>query len=117
VEDLTDLPSLVAKLRGNDRLATHLLSRLSNDTRKLLSAYEGGTDSALKEALVKDLNAIIRGPLIYEAKRFSQVARSPKTQELLVRNPQGKELQRLNRLLLQDAYPGELSTRTRTATE
>ena len=115
-EDLADLPSLVAKLRGNDRLAKRMISGLSDATRKLLSAYDGGTDPVLKDALVNDLNAIICGSLIYEPESFSKVSLTVETQELLALNPKGENLQRLNRLLLQDAYPAELSRRASAVT-
>ena len=48
---------------------------------------------------------------IYEEKRFERIDLSAETEELLERAPEGEYLQRLNRLLLQDAYPSELSRR------
>ena len=74
-----------------------------------------GVDADLTEALVRDLNAVVCGPAVYEEKRFEQVDLGPETQELLKRAPEGEDLQRLNRLLLQDAYPSELSRRTAMA--
>ena len=111
VEDLFDLPSFVAKLRVGSPLAEHLVSQFSAETRALLSNYEGGADADLTEALVTDLNAVVCGPVVYERKRFEQVDLGPDIQELLKRPPEGEDLQRLNRLLLQDAYPSELSRR------
>jgi MscS family membrane protein len=111
-DDLADLPVFVAKLRANDQFAAYLSSRLSDETQELLSAYDGGADAKLKEALVRDLNAAICGPAIYDEQRCSDIDLSPETQELLGRNPEGEELRRLNRMLLQDAYPTELSRRT-----
>jgi hypothetical protein len=108
-EDLVDLPSLVAKLRVGSPLAQHLFSQFSAQTRALFSNYEGGADADLREALVRELNAVVRGPPLYEEKRFDQVDFSPETQELLKRAPEGAELQHLNWLLVHDAYPSELS--------
>ena len=110
-EDLADLPSFVAKLRDGGPLAGHLFGQFSVETRALLSKYEGGADVDLTEALVGDLNALVCGPALYEEKRFEQVDLSSETEELLKREPEGEDLQRLNRLLLQDAYPSELSRR------
>jgi MscS family membrane protein len=110
VEDLADLPSFVAKLRVGSPLAEHLFSQFSAETRELLSNYEGGADAELTEALVRDLNAVVCGPAVYEEKRFERVDLGPETEELLKR-PEGEDLQRLNRLLLQDAYPSALSRR------
>ena len=41
-------------------------------------------------------------------RRFAGVKLSPETMESLTNNPQGEALIHLNRLLLDDAYPGEL---------
>ena len=113
-EDLADLPSFVAKLRDGGPLAGHLFGQFSVETRALLSKYEGGADVDLTEALVRDLNALVCGPALYEEKPFGQVDLSSETEELLKREPEGEDLQRLNRLLLQDAYPSELSRRKAT---
>lgn len=111
VEDLVDLPSFVAKLRAGSPLAEHLFSQFSAETGTLFSNYGGGADAHLTEALVRELNAVVCGPPVYEEKRFDRVDLSPETRELLEREPEGEDLQRLNRLLLQDAYPSELSRR------
>ncbi len=111
VEDLADLPALVAKLRGGNALAQHLSIQLSAETQELLSRYEGGADAALKKALVRELNAVIRGPSLYDEDRFDKVDLAPETEALLGRAPEGEDLRRLNLLLLQDAYPAELSRR------
>ncbi len=110
-DDLLDLPSLTAKLQESNQLTDYLRGRLSAETRKLLSNYGGGLDTKLREALVQDLNAMVLGPAIYDADRFSNVELRPETQELLDRSPQGEELARLNRLLLEDAFPKGLSGR------
>jgi MscS family membrane protein len=111
VEDVLDLPSFVAKLRVGSPLAEHLFGRFSAETRKLFSRYEGGADADLTEALVNDLTAVASGPPLYEEKRFDTVDLSPETEELLQRVPQGEDLERLNWLLLRDAFPSELSGR------
>jgi hypothetical protein len=110
-DDLLDLPSLAARLQQPNQLAEYLHGRLSAETRKLLSNYGGGLDAKLKEALVQDLNAVVQGPAIYDGDRFSGVELREETQDLLDRGPQGEELARLNRLLLEDAFPKGLSGR------
>ncbi len=105
MDDLADLPRLVAKLRGKNRVAEYLQRQLSEETRTLLSEYDGGRDMELKEALVHDLNAVILGPAIYEEKRFSDIDLREQTQDLLVHELQGEELAWLNRFLLEDAFP------------
>ena len=59
--------------------------------------------------MVQALNNILKGVLIYEAVRFAKVALSPETLALKSQNPHGTDLIRLNRLLLEDAYPLEIA--------
>jgi hypothetical protein len=63
----------------------------------------------LLKALVMELNQIIAGPSLYEGNRFRTVQLSAATQELMRQNPNGAELFRLNRTLLQSAYPHEIT--------
>ena len=59
---------------------------------------------ALKIQLETALNNAVIGPSIYIEQRFADVKLRPETQELLQQNPQGNDLTRLNRLLLDDTY-------------
>jgi len=105
------MPSLAAKLHESNQLADYLRSRLSGETRNLLSRYGGGLDTKLKEALAQDMNEVVMGSSIYDANRFSEIELRQETQDLIDGSPQGEDLVRLNRLLLEDAYPKELSRR------
>jgi uncharacterized repeat protein (TIGR03803 family) len=59
--------------------------------------------------LVAGLNALVQGNSIYDPRRFAGVALSPATRILLAQPAQpGANAARLNRLLLEDAYPREL---------
>jgi DNA-directed RNA polymerase specialized sigma24 family protein len=112
VGDILDLPSLAAKLKqpvGSGCVSSYLAARLSRNTKNLLDSYSGGANRALQQALVNDLNVIISGGPIYEPTHFQDVPLRKQTQKLLDRNPQGGEFVSLNRLLLEDAYPLELS--------
>ncbi len=72
-----------------------------------------GTASDLekREVLESELNSIIAGSSI--APNFSAVTLSPVTQELMAKGPTGDELIRLNRMLLEDAYPREIAKNKR----
>ena len=59
--------------------------------------------------LVKNLNKIISRGTVYDQARFQNVPLRSETKELLGKNPQGYDLERLNKLLLEDAYPAELA--------
>jgi hypothetical protein len=79
-----------------------------------LSNYKGvgGDAAALKTALAKELNLILRGQSVYEAQRFTGVKLSSETSELLASNPKGSKLTLLNRLLLESAYPNEIAAKS-----
>ncbi len=111
--DLLDLPALAAKLNQRaDPVTTYVVGRLSATTTAALGAYQptNATSVAnLQTALVADLNAIIGGASIYDTNRFASVGLRTETKLVLAQEPQGNALLRLNRLLLEDAYPFELS--------
>lgn len=113
VADLKDAASLGAKLKepdSEDPVSLYLRGRLSEFTLNGLSAWTASDPlpSALQESLVADLNAVLSGGSIWTGSRFSQVNLRVETRALLVSLPTGAELAHLNRLLLEDAYPGEL---------
>jgi hypothetical protein len=62
-----------------------------------------------QEVVVRALNKTILGPALYEAARFKGVSLRPATTNLVQQNPTGLDLADLNRLLIEDAYPSELS--------
>lgn len=53
----------------------------------------------------EDLNTVIKEESIYDQNRFSKVTLSDFTKEYLAKQPTGSLVVRLNRLLLEDAYP------------
>jgi hypothetical protein len=91
---LTDPAAFVARLStGQDAVSTYLRTRLQDSVK---------TDAP---ALVKDVNLILSGPSIYDQERFGRVTLRPDTKRLLAATPTGQDLARLNKLLLEDAYP------------
>ncbi|MBI5396170.1 MAG: twin-arginine translocase subunit TatC, partial [Verrucomicrobia bacterium] len=63
----------------------------------------------LRAALVDDLNRVLEGECIYTPERFAQVRLSDDVQERLELKPHGKPLVRLNRWLLEEACPQEIT--------
>ena len=59
--------------------------------------------------LAKNLNKIISSGTVYDQARFQNVQLRPETKELLGKNPQGYDLERLNKLFIEDAYPAEIA--------
>jgi hypothetical protein len=89
---ITDRAAFLAKLtNGTDPVSTFLRGRIS-------------TDSA-----IPGLNQVISGPSIYDRARFKDIVLRPETEQLLRQHPSGQQLARLNKLLLEDAYPAELA--------
>lgn len=116
--DILNLPSLAGKLTWkSDVLSVVLSARLDDKTKASLAAYQTAKTNTyplgrvLLTNIVADLNAVIDGPAIYDEKLFQNVRLRPDTETLLKSNPQGRDLVRLNRLLLEDAYPVEVSKR------
>lgn len=112
VDDFLDLPSLAGQLKKPKRAVdTWLAGQLSPATQTALSNYRGqGSDpAALQTGLVQDFNRIIGGPSIYASLSAAGVDLREETEKLHSQKPQGDDLVRLNRLLLEDAYPLELS--------
>ncbi len=111
-EDLTNLSALSDKLTQRaDSVSTFIWGQLSDATREKLTAREG-TDSAaetVEMSLVEDLNWIIRGPLIFDEQRFTNVNLRQESRRLLTTKLQRDERARLNQLLLADAYSAEIS--------
>lgn len=109
--DITDLPSLVKKLSDkSDPVSAYVSEQLDDAAKTALAANSDSNDNSkeLKSALSKSLNKLIVGASIYDEVRFKNVTLRAETSELLKKNPQGEELMRLNRMLLEDAYAKEI---------
>ena len=107
--DIRDVPSLVAKLTASEEpVSVFLWSLFSSEERQAL-ANSSFTSDEKRSLLVKMLNKAIQKATLYEVERFARVALSEETRALLMQEPFGKDLVRLNRLLLEDAYPKEIA--------
>jgi tetratricopeptide (TPR) repeat protein len=93
-DHFTDLNAFTAKLgAGADPLSKYLLARLG--------------DSADINKIVPALNQLLKGPSLYDDPAlFSHVKLSPRLQRFAKQNPPTHNRIRLNRLLLEEAYPG-----------
>ena len=115
-DDFMDLPSLAGKLKQpTNAVSTYISANLSPATLAVLANYTGSGPIAdslqtnLVPNLAQSLNAMVAGQPLFDARRFAGVTLRPDTRQLLASNPQGADLQRLNRLLLDDAFPREIS--------
>ena len=111
---IKDPGSLAVKLQDTRApVSVSIAIRLSGDTQRLLSEYDGASDPSLdlQKALLSDLNRLLQAGSLYHAQSFADIQLSEQTQALIAQNPQsGEALVRLNRFLLSDAYPYELAS-------
>jgi len=108
VEDFLDAASLCSALKDEGNLLSHYLrDQFGPATWQLLNQYipEKKPSPELLGALVVELNKVLQVPLLYDQERFKAVQLSEQTQSLIKEYPSGKGLVRLNRMLLEDAYP------------
>jgi hypothetical protein len=109
---ITDLAAFAKKLTDKpDAVSAFLSGQLANTDKANLAAFSptNANVKAVSSVLVKALNKIGCGPSIYDAGRFQNIQLRTETRELLRKNSQGQELARLNKILIEDAYPAELS--------
>ncbi|MES2924526.1 MAG: hypothetical protein V4819_23440 [Verrucomicrobiota bacterium] len=106
--DFNNIPRFFAKLEtASDPLSGFLFSRISTQDQQVLKNANSSPEM-LENALIGNLNRVIREGELYTEERFAGVTLGPDTEVLKERNPLGDDLVRLNRLLLEDAYPGDL---------
>ncbi|MCC7376585.1 MAG: hypothetical protein IT581_18140 [Verrucomicrobiales bacterium] len=111
-DDVVDLGSLAGRLKQPARVFDRWLAgSLSQETKTALATVDPSSSESepLRGSLLRDLNLVLKGALIYEGTRFADIKLRLETQNLLGQQPQDESLQRLNRLLIEDAYPLELS--------
>jgi len=96
---------------GQDAVSVFLRGQLPDEAKTGLAAYSSSNvdGKAVMSALLTSLNQIIAGPPIYDSVRFRGIVLRPETDQLVRLNPRGQQLARLNKLLLEDAYPEELA--------
>jgi NAD-dependent DNA ligase len=112
--DIYDPISIITRLkRKTDKPSEYILSSFSKRSREMLSEHHGDNNisKTLLNNLITELNKIVntRDFSIYNKEIFIDVKLSKETKKLLDQNLKGKECARLNRLLLEDIYPYELS--------
>jgi hypothetical protein len=109
-DDIADLAALAKMLtQKTDPVSAFLSNQLDPAVKTQLAAYSPSTTdvTAVKSSLAKNLSAIIATTSLYDQTRFQKIELQPEAQKLLKQDPHGRNLARLNRLLMEDAYPTE----------
>jgi hypothetical protein len=112
LRDLKDGPSLVLKLiEARDPLSAWLREHLSTDLIEDLTKEKNSRPlpPPLLQSLLNELNPLLRGDTIYEKERFKEVALTEKLRRAVDKSDQADQKTRLNRSLIQEAYPDEIT--------
>lgn len=107
-EDFRDLAALARQLKEkSDPVSAYLAGAFDEAGTKAISELAAGGDArAAAGPLVRNINRLISGGAsLHTTERFAAVRLRSETAQLLAENPQSIGLVRLNRLLLEDAFP------------
>lgn len=116
VADLKEVSLVAARFAQRaDPVAAFLADQLSPAGKWAVSEALAKTSDikTVRRVLVDEFNRILAGPLIYDSVLFSRVDLRADTRKLVASNPTDTELAHANRLLLEDAFPLELSRKKR----
>jgi hypothetical protein len=111
-DEIKDWAGLARKLaQHSDAVSAFLWQRLSNQDQAMLTNYQesGPGSDQVKVTVVQVLNKIIGEPSLDADKRFDGIMLRPETTDLRRASATGPGVGRLNRLLLEDAYPQEIT--------
>ncbi len=131
--EVRDTAVLAEKIkRGEEPVSAYIKSTLSESTQSYLQEYKDGEQLSeeVERCLITDLNRIIeeselageeqeeiagleelnlqKAEVFYRPERFSGVELSERAKELISKRPTGEGMMRLNRRLLEEAYPEHL---------
>jgi MFS family permease len=108
-DDFRAPKALAAKLlQGADHLSVELRSRLSPAFVERLAAAPSRNTAALRREFFAEFNHLIRARAIPGGASWSNLPLREETRLLLAQQPTGESRVRLNRMLLEDAYPAEI---------
>lgn len=117
-DDFRALPAFAVRLREKkDAVSAYIHGALNPETRQSLAAYpgDGPLSGALELQLLRELNQLVAGRSIDDPQRFARVTLRGETQRLRARHAPGATPAHLNRLLLEDAFPLDISRNSRLA--
>jgi type VI secretion system protein ImpF len=116
--DLKMPAALALKFRSRvDPLSSYVCEQFLPEARAALEAYDGRTPEPqeLLLELVNGLNQVIMGPLLYDPQRFSSVKLTQDTLRLIEQGRKSANTSFLNRVLLDEAYAGDIQKMRRHA--
>lgn len=103
--------ALLARLTNRtDAVSQFLWTQFTEPSKAALA--QASTPAAAVAILQSEFNRVMRGPSIYDPARFNGVKLSEEARGMAGQAMAARDVSRLNRLLLEDAYPSELARRT-----
>lgn len=111
VNHFTKPTDLIIKLqKGKEPLSRYIYEKFPLSTQQLLKKYDESEPppEMLLEALVHEFNEIIEGVSIYDKERFANVNISTYARKLIEQSKDSSDHVRVNRLLLEEAFPYEI---------
>lgn len=110
LESINDTPALAQRLRTHsDAVSEFLWNRFSPKSREIIESQTTNSDPIyLPETLIAEFNLALIDPGLYDKQRFVNVPLSRDVQKLVAAPAWAGP--KVNRMLLQSAYPDELST-------
>ena len=105
LDDLRNADRIMLQLKeGADPFSRYLFSKLSPAVQTALRKNKSKSKKFLQR-LVHELNLLIQQQSMYYGPNCAHIQFREETSDLINQKPEGKEISRLNRLLLEDAYP------------
>lgn len=110
-EDITSTGAFATRLReASTPLTAYLRSKLSTDTRNALArAGDRDPPAPVLARLLRELNAAMQAEPFYTAARFAGITLQPATLALATSGVTGVARTRVNRTLLEEAFPREIA--------
>lgn len=108
--DLKDPAKLAAKLQNpQNSLMQYIKEQFGSEERAQIDRMSTGpVSNDVLGALTEGFNRLIRGPFLYERKRFEGITLSPDTVRLMEDSRKTSHVALLNRLLLDEVFADEL---------
>jgi len=109
--DITNYRAVAVRLRGGtEALDVYLRGEVSDETRRLLAAYDDSREVApqLQRQLTQDFNRIVRDPALSRPENLVGIEISGYMDALVRQAPETRDLVRMNRRLLDEAFAGAI---------
>jgi O-antigen/teichoic acid export membrane protein len=107
--DIKDFPELTQRLETrSDPISASLWDEIPARTRAQFTARQYPI-AQRQRILAAALDGALKGPF-YQPSLFAQVRLSKQAVKLLAKDPRGKDLKLLNRMLLHDAFPADIAS-------